>query len=296
MDEQTRVGFIGLGTMGSGMAGRVLQGGYPLAVYNRSRERAASLGARGAVIAATPRELAERSDVLITMLADPAAVRAVLSGPDGVLAGARDGQVLIEMSTVGPAEARDTIERAAARGVGVIHAPVLGPPHAAAEGTLTILAGGDTQRIELYRPLLATMGGTIVTLDDNEQACALKLATNALLLASLQLVGEAVGLATGWGIPREQVLAFLGGSPMVPPPVKARIASMYAEDARVDFSLALGRKDLWLATAAAYEVGAATPIIAAALETYSLAMRDHRDEDIARIAGFLAEMADTPAR
>ena len=87
-------------------------GGYPLTVYNRTRERAASLAGHGATVAATPRELAERNDVLITMPADPAAVRAVLTGPDGILAGARARQLLIEMSTVGPAEARDTIERA----------------------------------------------------------------------------------------------------------------------------------------------------------------------------------------
>lgn len=298
MAGQTRVGFIGLGSMGSGMAGRVLDGGYPLTVYNRTRERAAALAARGAAVAATPRELAERSDVLITMLADPAAVRAVLGGPDGILAGARDGQVLVEMSTVGPAEARGTIERAAAHGLAVIHAPVLGPPSAAAEGGLTILAGGGAQRIEAQRPLLSTMGGTIVILETNEQACALKLAMNAMLLASLQLTGEAVALATGWGIPRQQVLAFFGGSPLLSAPVKARIGAMYETGAPANFSLALGRKDLWLAAAAAYEVGASTPIIAAALETYSLAMRDHRNEDIARIAGFLADMAmpDTTPR
>ena len=290
MAEQTRVGFIGLGSMGSGMAGRVLDNGYPLTVYNRSLGRTTSLAARGAAVAATPRELAERSDVLITMLADPAAVRAVLGGPDGILAGVRDGQLLVDMSTVGPAEARDTIERAAARGLAVLHAPVLGPPSAAAEGNLTILAGGDAQRIEAQRPLLSAMGGTIVVLETNEQACALKLAMNAMLLASLQLTGEAVALATGWGIPRDQVLAFFGGSPLLSAPVKARIGAMYETDGAVNFSLALGRKDLWLAAAAAYEAGAPTPIIAAALETYSLAMRDHQNEDIARIAGFLADM------
>lgn len=293
MAERTRVGFIGLGSMGAGMAGRVLQGGYPLTVFNRTRTRSAALSELGASVASTPREAAEASDVLILMLADPSAVRAILEGPDGALAGLRAGDVIVEMSTVGPADARDEVARAGAQAVRVLHAPVLGPPIAAADGTLTILAGGERQLFEQVRPLLSTMARSIVPLASNEQACALKLAANAVLLTSLQTFGEAVDLATRWGIPREQVLAFLSENPSVPPTVRARIPAMFTADAPVNFALELGRKDLWLAVAAAYESGSAAPLIAAALETYTLAMRDHQSEDIARIAGFLSEMGAT---
>src|SRR5579875_2450457 len=142
MAEHTRVGFIGLGAMGSGLAGRVLAVGYPLGVYNRTAERAAPLVARGSWQAGTPAELAEASEVVITMLADPAAVHDVLARSDGVLAGARADLTLIEMTTVGPLDARATVELAHERGVRVLHAAVLGPPSAAAAGTVTVLAGG----------------------------------------------------------------------------------------------------------------------------------------------------------
>src|SRR5579875_1183796 len=148
MAQQIRVGFIGLGAMGSGMAGRIREAGYPLTVYNRTKARTAPLAEKGARVAATPREVAEASDTVITMLADPAVVRAVLNGPDGVLAGAHEGMTLLEMSTVGPMDARHTQEQAQQRGVQVVQAAVLGPPSAAAQGTLTILAGGDQHLVE----------------------------------------------------------------------------------------------------------------------------------------------------
>jgi 3-hydroxyisobutyrate dehydrogenase len=289
MAEHTRVGFIGLGAMGSGLAGRVLEAGYPLGVYNRTAERAAPLVARGAWQAGTPAELAAASEVVITMLADPAAVRDILARPDGVLAGARTDLTLIEMTTVGPLDARATVELARERGVRVLHASVLGPPSAAAAGTVTILAGGDSALIEVQRPLLRTMASTIMSFPSNEQGCALKVASNALLLTSLQAVGEAVGLAEGWGIPKDQLLHFFGDSAVVPQATKGRLAQMYDPHAAVHFALSLGRKDLSLAAAAAYEVGMATPVISAALQTFSLALRDHGSEDIARIAGFLDE-------
>jgi 3-hydroxyisobutyrate dehydrogenase-like beta-hydroxyacid dehydrogenase len=240
-------------------------------------------------VANTPRDLAARVDVVITMLSDPAAVREVLEGADGILSAAHQGLTLIDMSTVGPLDARDTVQRAAAHGVPVLHASVLGPPAAAAEGKLTILVGGDATLIARYHALLAAMGTAIHTFPTNEQACALKLASNVQLLAALQLFGEGVALATGWGIPREAVLEFFQNSAVIAAPVKARIGAMYNPDLPANFALSLGRKDLWLAANAAYEAGAAVPMIASTLESYSLAMREHHDEDIARIAGFIME-------
>ena len=225
------------------------------------------------------------------MLSDPAAVRAVCRVQPAFLPERTEGLVFIDMSTVGPSDARDTVEQAAPYGVRVLHASVLGPPSLAAEGKLTILVGGDAQLISTCRPLLSTMSTAIQIFATNEQACALKLASNLQQLGALQLFGEAMAVATGWGIPRQSVVEFFQESAVVAPPVKARFDAMYDPSTPTNFAVELGRKDLWLAANAAYEVGAAVPLVATALETYSLAMREHRFEDIARIAGFLAEMS-----
>jgi len=272
------VGFIGLGAMGARMAANVLDAGYTLTVYNRDREKTRDLAARGAAVAESPRDLAARSDVALLMLSDPAAVRAVVLG---------DGLALVDMSTVGPADALAVVEAARARGVQAVNAPVLGTLGPAAKGELLILAGGAEDTVERVRPVLETMGKTVRYLGSNERACAAKLAANLLLAGSLQLFGEAVALTTRWGLPREQALELLGGTAVVSPALKGKMPAMYDPGTAVDFSLRLARKDLWLALGAAYEKGAAMPLAATALETFTLAMGAHGDEDASRIAAYI---------
>lgn len=288
-EATTRVGFIGLGAMGSRMAANVLRAGYPLTVYNRTRERTRELAARGAAVGESPRDVAARSDVVITMLSTPEAVRAVLDGPDGVLAGARDGATLIDMSTVGPSDARAVADQATARGIRVLNAPVLGSIGPAEKGELIVLVGGNGDVAEQHRALLETMGKTVRYLGAHESACALKLAVNALMIGSLQLCGEVVAMATRWGLARDEVLDLL--SPTVSPAVKGRLGTMYQAGAPAAFPLRLGRKDLWLTAVAGYEKEASLPLVAAALETATMALRDHADEDIGRIAAFVDEMS-----
>lgn len=287
MAVKDHVGFIGLGAMGARMAANVLDAGYTLTVYNRDREKTRDLAARGAAVAESPRDLAARSDVALLMLSDPAAVCAVMLGDEGVLAGARDGLALVDMSTVGPADALAVVEAARARGVQAVNAPVLGTLGPAAKGELLILAGGAEDTVERVRPVLETMGKTVRYLGSNERACAAKLAANLLLAGSLQLFGEAVALTTRWGLPREQALELLGGTAVVSPALKGKMPAMYDPGAAVDFSLRLARKDLWLALGAAYEKGAAMPLAATALETFTLAMGAHGDEDASRIAAYI---------
>ena len=288
MGAEQRVGFIGLGGMGSRMAANIRKAGYALTVYNRDARRTAALKERGAQVGATPREVAQASDVLFIMVSDPAAVRAVLEGADGILAGAREGLVMVNCSTIGPSDAHDLEARASERGVLMVQAPVLGSIQPAEQGELIVLAGGEQAVIDAHRPLLDTIGKAIHYIGSGEQACAMKLAVNGMLLGSIQLFGEVAALATGWGIPRERVLGMFDGNPIISPAVKQRIKLMYEKsDEEVPFALKLGRKDLWLAVAAGYEAGASLPMLAAALETYSLAAREYGDEDIARIAAFL---------
>ena len=287
----TRVGFIGLGAMGSRMAANVQRAEYPLVVYARKPEQARPLAEHGATVVASAREVAAKCDVLMLMLSDPDAVRSVLSSDDGVLAGARDGLVLIDSSTVGPADAMATVETAAAHGVSVLHASVLGSLKPAADGELIVLLGGAEVEAERQRPLLRTIGKEIHYLGPNERACAMKLAVNVLVLSELQVAGEAVAMATRWGVPRDQVLSIIGGAAAASQALKGRLGTMFDAGAPVSFPLGLGRKDLWLALSASYEKGASAPLIAAALETFSMAALMHGAEDVARVASFIDEMS-----
>ena len=290
-DGKQRVGFIGLGAMGTRMAANILKGGYPLAVYSRTPPAVEALARSGAVVAETPRDLARRSGVVITMVSDPDAVRMLTAGPDGLFAGARAGLVWIEMSTVGPADARRAVEAAAAHGVRVLHAPVLGSLDPAEKGELVILAGGDEKLVRHHEPLLRTMGKSVTFLGPNERPCALKLAVNLNLAASLQLFGESIALVTRWGIPRDQAVGIIGGSAVVSAATKGRLGALYDSAAPTSFSLRLARKDLGLAVMAGYEVGASLPLVATALETFTMAAHDHGDEDIAAIVTFIDEVS-----
>ncbi len=287
--DGTRIGFIGLGAMGSRMAANILNGGYAMVVYNRDEARSREIVNKGAEAAASPREVAERSTTVITMLSDPAAVTAVLDGPDGLLEGAYAGLVWIDMSTVGPSEAHAAVTRGKEYGIHVLHAPVLGSLGPAQKGELTVLLGGDHEPAEAARPLLQTMGKDVRYLGANEQACVMKLAVNLLLVGSYGLFGEAIAAATRWGVPREQAVSLLGNSAAASPALKGRLDTMYDADAPGSFALRLARKDLWLAVAAGYEKGAAMPLAAAALQTLTMASRTHGDEDVSRIAAFVDE-------
>src|SRR2546425_12298920 len=141
--SSARLGFIGMGAMGSRMAGRLLAAGYDLTVYNRERERTRMLEQRGAKVAATPRELASRADIILSSVADDAAVENVMTGSDGALAAARLGTTFIEMSTISPAMSRRLYEVALGKGVSVLDSPVSGSTPQAEQGQLVIFVGGE---------------------------------------------------------------------------------------------------------------------------------------------------------
>ncbi|HVA91784.1 MAG TPA: NAD(P)-dependent oxidoreductase [Chloroflexota bacterium] len=153
-----RVGFIGIGVMGQPMCLNLLKAGFPLTVYSRRPESADAVVAAGAERAATPRAVAEASDVVITMVTSSPDVEAVVLGPDGVLAGAREGMILIDMSTIAPAVARKVAEQAEARGVSMLDAPVSGGSQGAVAGALSIMAGGDAEVYAQVLPIFQAMG------------------------------------------------------------------------------------------------------------------------------------------
>ncbi len=190
-----RIGFVGLGVMGQPMALNLLKAGHDLQVYNRTASRAEPLVAAGARWAATPRDAAAGSDVTITMVTDDQAVRAVALGPEGVLAGASRGSVVMDMSTISPDTTRSLAEEAAGRGVIWLDAPVTGGDVGAREGTLTIMVGGPRPAFEEVRPVLEAMGKRIVYVGESGLGQSLKLVGN--LISGMTLLASAEGLRLG---------------------------------------------------------------------------------------------------
>jgi len=173
-----RVGFIGIGLMGSQMSRRILEGGYSLTVWNRSKEKAGHLMAAGAKWENSPQAVAQASDVVITMVTDSAASEEVICGQNGILEGAHPGLVLIDMSSIAPEMSRSIAERARAKGVSMLDAPVTGNPKVASEGKLGIMAGGPQQTFEACLPILEKMGVKIIHVGENGKGTTLKLINN----------------------------------------------------------------------------------------------------------------------
>ena len=195
-----RVGFIGLGIMGSRMAANLRAAGYELTVFNRTRERAETFASdHGATVADTPAAVGAASDVVITMVVDGPQVEAVLLGDDGVLAGAAEGTLCVDMSTIAPAQTRAIGAALDERGIGFVDAPVTGSSPKAEDGTLTIMAGGTEDAFARAQPLFAVMGEVVVHVGELGQGQTVKLINNAVAASNASTLAQAliVGKATG---------------------------------------------------------------------------------------------------
>src|SRR5579859_2401005 len=195
-----RIGFIGLGIMGRPMAHNLLQAGYHLTIHNRSQAPVRALCDEGAAAAASPRAVAEQSDVVITMLPDAPDVLTVMEGADGVLAATRAGQLLIDMSTIAPAVSRRLAEEAARRGARMLDAPVSGGDKGAIAGTLSIMVGGDAADFERAQPIFAAMGKTITYCGGAGAGQIVKACNQVVVALAIEAVSEALVLGTRAGV------------------------------------------------------------------------------------------------
>ena len=246
------VAVLGLGAMGSRIARRLLDGGHEVVVWNRTAEKAAGLVEAGATAAATPAEAAGRAEAVLTMLANPAALREVTEGEAGVAAGVGQGTTVIEMSTVGP----DAVRRLASvlgEKAGLLDAPVLGSRAEAEAGTLRIFVGGPAELAERWTPLLSALGSPLHVGSLGSGAAA-KLLANTTLVGTIGLLGEALALADGLGLPREQAFEVLAATPLAAQAERRR-AAVEAGDYPPRFALYLARKDAELVVAAARDAG-----------------------------------------
>jgi 3-hydroxyisobutyrate dehydrogenase len=271
-----QIGFIGLGIMGSGMAGQLLDKGFGLIVWNRSKSKADGLLARGARFAGSLSELGAKADVVITMIRDDASVRQVLCGADGVLAAARPGTAFINMSTTTPVLARELSQLMTARGCIYLDAPVTGSKTAAASGQIGILVGGSAADLEAQRDVLAAMGN-VTHVGPVGSSATLKLANNSIAATLVAAIGEALALCEGSGLPREMLVeSFAATASRVCGLKKAKIAN---REWSTDFALDMMGKDLKQILDPANRGTTALPLITA--------VRDIHEEGIKRGRGAL---------
>jgi 3-hydroxyisobutyrate dehydrogenase-like beta-hydroxyacid dehydrogenase len=257
--HSTRVALAGLGKMGTAIAERIVDAGYPLAVHNRTPERAQPLVERGATLLGSAADALADADVCITMLADDAALEAVVLDAHGVLSGARPGTVLVDMSTVSVAASERIAEAAAEAGVEYLRAPVSGNPTVVRGGTLTVVVSGPEQVARDVEPLLKAIGPTVFYVGEDERARAVKLALQVMVGGIVELLAEAVVLGESAGVDRERLLEVIGASAVGSPLVKYKSPPLLRDDYSATFTTAMMLKDVELVLDLARERDVALP-------------------------------------
>ncbi len=264
-----RVGFIGLGIMGLPMAMHIARAGYPLTAYNRTRSRAEPLRSLGVYIASSPREVAERSDVVIAMVTDGPDVEQILFGEDGVVKGARPGMIFIDMGTNSPEYARSFAERLSRYGIEFLDAPVTGGQKGAIEGTLTIMVGGKYEVFKRVEPILKTMGKTIVYVGDVGSGQLMKLLNQIVVAVNMVALVEAMALARKAGVDEEKLFQVLSSGAANSFTVQYYMPKIMKKDLEPGFRASHLKKDLRYALEQASRLSTPLPATALALQLYN---------------------------
>ena len=273
-----RIAFLGLGIMGTGMAGRLLDAGFPVTVYNRSAERARPLESKGAVVADSPRAAASGADIVFSMVADDAASRAMWNGEHGALAGARPDSIAVECSTLTVGRVRELDDAAARAGCTFVDAPVTGSRMQAAAGELLFLVGAEGDALARIRPALEVMGKTIIHLGPVGSGALVKLINNFLCGVQAASLAEAIAVIERSDLDRDRtVQAIVNGSPGSPV-MKTLASRILADDFSPNFYLHLLAKDMGYAIDEGESRGVPMKTAATALEVLRGAMA-HGDGD-----------------
>jgi 2-hydroxy-3-oxopropionate reductase len=261
MAEQ--VGFIGLGIMGKPMARNLMQAGYELVLNNRTREKAEELAEDGgAEVADDPSEVAEKSDVIITMLPDSPDVRDVVVGEGGVLEGIREGALLVDMSTISPVITEELAAEVGERGASMLDAPVSGGDVGAIEGTLSIMVGGSEEDFERARPLFEVMGKTVNHVGPTGAGQVTKAANQVVVALTIEAVSEALVLGSKGGVAPEKILDVLSGGLAGNKVMEVKREKFLSHEFDPGFRSELHHKDLGIALAAGREYGVVLPVTA----------------------------------
>jgi 3-hydroxyisobutyrate dehydrogenase-like beta-hydroxyacid dehydrogenase len=277
------VGFLGLGIMGSRMAANLARAGFQLAVWTHTPGKAkAWAGEHGATALATPAEVAEHSDVVLSMVVDGEQVSSVLLGADGVIASARPGLLCVDMSTIGPADTRRIGAALSEQGVGMLDAPVTGSSPRAEDGSLTIMVGGERESFDRVLPLLEIMGKLITYVGELGQGQMLKLINNSLGAANAAAVAEALLLARATGIDLDAFVEVTSAGSGASAQLALKSGPMREHDFTTLFKTAHMLKDVRLCLEQAERAGVPFPAAAHARDMLAATMaRGHGDDDYA---------------
>jgi 3-hydroxyisobutyrate dehydrogenase-like beta-hydroxyacid dehydrogenase len=287
-----KLGFVGLGVMGGGVARRLLAAGHELHGWNRTPEKAAPLVAEGLVLEESPRAVAEQADVVFTMVTNVPALRAVAEGEDGIIAGLGPGKVWVDMTTAAPAVCRELAERVRETGADMVDAPVSGSVSTLEEGRLSIMVGGNEETFRRVEPILLDIGPKVTRVGDNGQALLLKIAINLSLQVQMVAFCEGLLLAEKDGIDREVALDVMLGSVIASPMLKYRAPFILDMPDEAWFNVNMMQKDMLLALEAGRQLDVSMPTTAITNELLTAARAmglEHND--FAVVYEVLAEMA-----
>jgi 2-hydroxy-3-oxopropionate reductase len=248
--------------MGTSMARNLIEDGHKLVIHNRTRAKAEKLAKLGAEVATSPREVAGRSDVIITMLPGPPEVEEVLAGENGLLEGVRDGSLIVDMSTSSPLLAQELSRTANTRGVGMLDAPVSGGDIGAIEGTLSIMVGGEKEDFERARPLFEAMGKTIVHVGAAGAGQTVKGCNQIVVALVIEAVSEALVLGSKAGVKPEKVIEVLSGGLAANKVMEVKGEKFLSHDFAAGGKVEYHSKDLGIALAAGRKYGVALPVTA----------------------------------
>ncbi len=293
--EQTptqRIGFIGLGLMGKPMAGHILKAGYPLTVHNRSRAAVDELAAQGARAAASPREVAANSDVVITMLPDSPDVESVVIGPDGILAGARPGLIHVDMSTISATATRRIAALEAEHGVIHVDAPVSGGEIGAQNATLTIMAGGDENAVSAVEPIFRVMGKRITHIGPIGCGQVAKACNQIMVAAQMVAMGELLIMAQKAGADSEKVVEAIKGGAAQCWTLDNKPQRLFAGNRTPGFKASMQFKDLNIVMEMARTYGVPLPGTAANTQVFNAMIANGLgQQDNSAVIGVIEQLA-----
>ncbi|MEI6875826.1 MAG: 2-hydroxy-3-oxopropionate reductase [Spirochaetota bacterium] len=261
-----KIGFVGLGIMGKPMAKNLLKAGYAVTVYDRVPEPVKELVAAGAVSAASAKEVAEKSDVVITMLPNSPHVKAAILGPLGVIEGMSAGKTVVDMSSIAPQAAKEVAAELAKKGVHMLDAPVSGGEPKAVEGTLSIMVGGKKEIFDACVPFLSKMGASVVLCGDIGAGNVTKLANQIIVALNIAALSEAMTLATKSGVDPDTVFKAIRGGLAGSTVMEAKTPMMLAGNFKPGFRIELHIKDLANALETGHEVGVPLPLTSQVME------------------------------
>jgi 3-hydroxyisobutyrate dehydrogenase-like beta-hydroxyacid dehydrogenase len=291
ISNSIRLGFIGVGNMGSRIARRLMDHGYTLMVYDSDHEKVSALESKGAEVASSIAQLARMSDVVLSCLTNDEAVRNVYFGADGVLLNVRLGSLVLEMSTVSPNTSREVSRQGHERGVNVLDIAISGSTPLAEQGTLTLLAGGSVEIFNLVEPILRVIARQYFYLGPSGSGTTMKLVVNTLLGVGMQSVAEAVALGQKAGLDRHRLLDVLAKTAVIPPALVGKLGRVSEEDYSPQFPLRLMNKDFRLILETAAELTVPMPATAAAFQINSAELGGESDEDFSIVVELMEALA-----